>query len=110
MTEEKPKRRGRAVKTTAAAPPEPKKRKSFHKIKIEKPHKAIYSPASLLLNYAREHENAGFRYVSEEEINLREGEIFYKYDHLEVEPIDKKTDSITLYLTKLEKTEDEVKK
>lgn len=104
MPDEKPARRKRAAKAETKPPTPPV---AFYEIKIQKPHKAIVSPASLLLFYARATEDAGFRYVSEREIDLRFGGRFYRFDHMEIEPADKKTDSITLYLTEIIKTESE---
>ena len=67
-------------------------------ITLVRPHEANYTPASLLLDYAKHRVGCGYKYGEYGNLLLRlEGKV-YEYDHWKITPLRDNEDKITLYL------------
>lgn len=65
----------------------------------------FYTPASLLLKYAKNTPGCGYKYGPDGRIYLRIEDKFYEYDHWDIDPVDKDNDDVTVYLKEVEKGE-----
>lgn len=62
-----------------------------------------FTPNSLMVRYAALHSEAEFEHLRYFETGLRIGNDLYKYDHWKIEPGENGTESVTLYMKKMEK-------
>lgn len=67
-------------------------------------HKADnYTPASLLLSYAKTHPGFGYRYDPRSGVYLRHEDKLYRYHHWKIEPLNRTEETVTVYLEEVEK-------
>ena len=74
-------------------------------INLIRPRNANYTPASLLLTYARNNPEAGYKYDEFGKVHLRIRDEFFVYDHWEITHIDDNLDQVTVFLQEEQKGE-----
>ena len=74
-------------------------------VRLLRPRDENWTPASLLLRYAKEHANAGYKYGMYGKIYLRLEDKFYEYHHFNRALIDDDLKQVTVYLQEVEKGE-----
>ena len=74
-------------------------------INIIRPRDANYTPASLLLTYARNNPEAGYKYDEFGKVHLRIRDEFFVYDHWSIKHVGDGLVNITVFLQEEQKGE-----
>ena len=74
----------------------------MRQIEITRPASENWTPAALLLRYARENADAGYKYGEYGKLFLRLGKDFYEYNGYHIEPADGKNERIIVHLKEIE--------